>query len=136
MGGFAPLGWRIALTMAILLSCTISKVAAGNAVEAENATLCKEVHGTPRVEASSMPHGIRALLHENWSGLDEDGNAMVTILSGRQVFAFFSHARSTFKEHLLYTFGVLAAWGQPADVRRAGLFHTAYSGDLFQFYVY
>ena len=86
-----------------------------------------------------MPASIAALIREAWSELDADGEEMVDVLSrGKLVspLSFFAHARSTFKEHLIGTFGLLAAWGQPKDVRRAGLFHTAYSGDLFQFYVF
>lgn len=86
--------------------------------------------------ARPMPAGVSSLIREAWAELDEDGEEMVGALSHKSAFAFFSHARSTFKAHLQGTFGMLGAWGQPADVRRAGLFHTAFSGDLFQFYVY
>ena len=86
--------------------------------------------------ARPMPDGISSLIREAWAELDEEGDEMVGALSRTSTFAFFSHARSTFKAHLQGTFGMLGAWGQPADVRRAGLFHTAFSGDLFQFYVY
>ena len=83
-----------------------------------------------------MPPAIRAFILEEWVDLDADGPVMIEKLRKTTAISFFAHTRSTFKQHLTQTFGVLACWGQPADVRRAGLFHTAYSGNLFDFYVF
>jgi len=83
-----------------------------------------------------MPRAVSALIREAWNEVDASGNEIVAGLITVDLFDFFSHARSTFKDHLLGTFGILSAWGQPTDVCRCGLFHTAYSGDLFQFYVF
>lgn len=83
-----------------------------------------------------MPEKIRALLHEDWDTLDPRGAGMIAALSDIDAAVEFAHARTTFYEHLKGTFGILSAWSQPADVRRAGLMHTAYSGSDFQFYLF
>lgn len=36
----------------------------------------------------------------------------------------------------LGTFSILSAWGIPKEISRVGLFHTAYSGDLFIFHYF
>ena len=82
----------------------------------------------------SMPPRVRALLHSSWAVFDPDSAAAIGYLNERLEFGEFAHARSTFQEHLEGTFGVLGAWGQPPDICRCGLFHTAYSGDLFSFF--
>jgi hypothetical protein len=83
-----------------------------------------------------MPEKIRAILHEDWNVLDAKGEEMVSTLSTIDGAVEFAHASTTFFEHLKGTFGILAAWDQPEEVRRTGLVHTAYSGDLFQFFLF
>lgn len=83
-----------------------------------------------------MPDKIRALLHKDWNALDDRGEEMMASLKGLDDSVLeFAHARSTFYEHLQGTFGILAAWGLPQVIRRTGLVHTAYSGEVFQFYL-
>lgn len=132
-GGLAPLGWRLVLLLSGVPVCAFNGSEFGSC--AVHPTLLSD-RGEALV-SPSMPHAIETIIRGGWADLDEDGPALVSALRRKEdLFAFFSHARSTFKEHLIGTFSVLAAWGQPAEVRRAGLFHTAFSGDLFQFYVY
>jgi len=83
-----------------------------------------------------MPEKIRAILHEDWNILDPKGEEMISKLSTIDGAVEFAHASTTFYEHLKGTFGILAAWDQPEEVRRTGLVHTAYSGDLFQFFLF
>jgi hypothetical protein len=83
-----------------------------------------------------MPPKIHALIHKDWNVLDPKGEEMMVSLKNIDAAVEFAHARSTFYEHLQGTFGILAAWNQPEVVRRTGLVHTAYSGDLFQFYLF
>ena len=137
-GALAPLGWR---RYATAVCCLLLAGAAGH-----NGT--KICEGNPAREALAlaaarglvtarpMPSTISSLVREAWQELDEEAPKMLDLFVKKNIFAYFSHARSTFKEHLMNTFAILSVWGQPEDVRRAGLFHTAFSGDLFQFYVY
>jgi len=83
-----------------------------------------------------MPEKIRAILHEDWNVLDPKGEEMISTLSKIDGAVEFAHASTTFYEHLKETFGILVAWDQPEEVRRTGLVHTAYSGDLFQFFLF
>lgn len=73
------------------------------------------------------------IMTEQWDELDDGATGMLAAMKSRPAFAQFSHARDVFSKHLLGTFTTLGAWGQPRDVMRAGLWHTSYSGDLFQF---
>ena len=88
------------------------------------------------VQAPRLPQLIQATLEKSWSTLDSNGTELVSALDQIPMLAHFPHARSTFGEHLVGTFALLALWGQPIDVCRCGLFHTGYSGDLFGFYVW
>ena len=97
-----------------------------------NETWVSGQHSAPSV---IMPPNIRYLLEANWSMFDADAERVVAAFNGLHL-GEFGHARSTFHDHLLGTYGMLAAWGQPVDVMRCGLVHTAYSGDLFQFFVF
>lgn len=100
--------------------------------------------GTSRTSSQSpgtvpfpaMPAKIRAILHEDWDILDPKGSNMVRTMSTIDGAVEFAHASTTFYEHLKGTFSILAAWDQPEEVRRTGLVHTAYSGDLFMFYLF
>lgn len=83
-----------------------------------------------------MPEHIRAILHEDWDVLDPRGEDMISSLSKIDAAVEFAHASTTFYEHLKGTFGILSAWKQPEVVKRTGLVHTAYSGDLFQFFLF
>lgn len=80
-----------------------------------------------------VPPRIFSILTERWDELDDGASEMLAAMRARPAFAQFSHARDVFSKHLLGTFATLGAWGQPRDVMRAGLWHTSYSGDLFQF---
>ena len=83
-----------------------------------------------------MPPKIRAILHQDWNVLDPQGEEMVKTMSNHEGAVEFAHARSTFYNHLKGTFSILAAWDQPEALTRTGLVHTAYSGDLFQFFLF
>lgn len=83
-----------------------------------------------------MPAKIRAILHEDWNVLDPEGARMLDAFSDIDGLVEFAHASTTFFDHLKGTFGILAAWDQPEEVRRCGMVHTGYSGDLFQFYLF
>ena len=89
------------------------------------AGVAPEASSWPWVNAP-MPERIAALVNEQWGDLDPDAPRIIAALSGKKPFMEFAHARSTFRDHLVGTFGTLGVWGQPEDVRRAGLFHTAY----------
>jgi len=91
---------------------------------------------TTTIPFPKMPKMIRAILHEDWNVLDPSGEEMISTLSKIDGAVEFAHASTTFYEHLKGTFGILSAWGQPEEVKRAGLVHTAYSGDLFQFFLF
>eukprot|EP00956_Cyclotella_meneghiniana_P025842 scaffold54718_cov22-Cyclotella_meneghiniana.AAC.1 len=80
-----------------------------------------------------IPPLVDALLDEEWDTLDPSASEMISTFRTNKSFARFPHARNVFKNHLIGTFGLLGMWGQPYDVRRTGLFHTAYGGDLFGF---
>ena len=84
----------------------------------------------------AVPPRVLSLLRESWADLDPSGPALVSSIRQMTPLNEFPHARDTFGGHLLGTFGLLALWGQPNDVCRAGLFHTAYSGDIFRFFLY
>ena len=119
-------------------------VSEGNSTDCGVDSMQRHANGTETMaplhhefrEPPPMPASIDALIRDSAAELDEDGPMMIAHISSKPAFTYIPHARATFKEHLVGTFGVLAAWGQPVDVRRCGLVHTAYSGDLFQFYVY
>jgi len=134
--------------LAVLPSCTPTDMVAEAAVETGNGEVLPVGHldDSGIVSASAgtvtamhfptMPPKIKGMLHQNWDLLDPEGDRMISILGEIDGIVEFSHARSTFQEHLKGTFGILAAWDQPSAVRRAGLVHTGYSGDLFQFYLF
>jgi hypothetical protein len=81
----------------------------------------------------SSPPMVEAALTENWYILDPDAERMIGSFHNNDAFFLFGHARDIFKNHLVGTFSILGMWNQPEDVKRTGLFHTAYSGDLFGF---
>jgi hypothetical protein len=83
-----------------------------------------------------MPEAVKALIYEQWGMLDPNGSLMISAMRTLSSTNEFAHARDTFADHLIGTFGTLAVWRQPLSVRRAGLFHTAFSGDLFQFFLW
>jgi len=83
-----------------------------------------------------MPEKIRAILHQDWNVLDPRGKEMLSRMAEMDHVVEFAHGTSTFYKHLKGTFGLLSAWGQPEVVRRTGLAHTSYSGDLFAFYLF
>jgi hypothetical protein len=91
----------------------------------------------PVVPFPAMPRKIRALIRQDWNALDPYGEAMMKAIDSlAPPVREFAHGRGTFHSHLQGTFGILAAWNQPEVVRRCGLLHTGYSGDLFQFFLF
>jgi hypothetical protein len=76
---------------------------------------------------------VRSLLHERWHDFDADWPRFEAWLRETDAVGEFGHARATFREHLRGTYALCAAWGLPQAASRAGLLHTAYSGDLFFF---
>jgi len=80
-----------------------------------------------------FPFAIKAIIHDNLGAFDPDFDKMFDLLH-EDGFQEFAHGRDTFANHLQGTFGTLAAWGQPQDVNRVGLFHSSFSGDLFMFH--
>lgn len=89
-----------------------------------------------RIPFPKMPDKIRAILQSDYNILDPLGSEMISTFSQYEGTVTFAHARSTFLEHLRGTFSILSAWNQPTAVKRAGLIHTGYSGDLFQFFLF
>lgn len=80
-----------------------------------------------------MPEGVRAVLHQDWAAIG--GERMLEALKSQGSMEF-AHARDTFYSHLQGTFGILSIWNQPPEVCRTGMVHTAYSGDLYQFFLW
>lgn len=124
---------RLAATIGGLLLCVTP---AGAQLENETCGTLADLHPPHHAAMPPMPARVRALVHSDWAALDPEGPHLIESVSRLGELGDFAHARDTFAAHLSYTFGMLAAWGQPKEVCRAGLFHTAYSGDLFQFYVW
>lgn len=96
--------------------------------------ICREEHVD-----NVMPPKIESIIHSDWASLEPDGEeqfhkAMTYIR--RKEFNEFAHARDVFSEHLIGTYSILSAWGQPKEITRVGLFHTVYGGDLFIFYYF
>jgi hypothetical protein len=117
----------------LFLRGVTAAVAGANAENNPNAScLTWQNVGTP----TPLPEKISAVLEDAWDVLDPLGPELVAGINSVSLLSHFPHARSTFREHLLGTFALLGVWEQPADVRRCGLFHTGYSGDLFSFYVW
>lgn len=79
------------------------------------------------------PQLTSAALTESWHEMDTDAETIFSAFANDHTFSLFPHARDVFKSHLIGTFSILGQWGQPSDIARTGLFHTGYSGDLFQF---
>ena len=100
------------------------------------ATTTAHRHIKSEVPFPVMPPKIIAILYEDWDVIDPKGKEMIEKISKIDGAVEFAHARTPFFTHLKGTFGILSAWDQPEEVRRAGLLHTAYSGDLFQFYLF
>eukprot|EP00977_Amphora_coffeiformis_P017245 scaffold5533_cov159-Amphora_coffeaeformis.AAC.1 len=80
-----------------------------------------------------MPDVVKSILHEDWKGL---GVADILERLKSPGVLEFAHGRGTFYSHLSGTFGILKAWGQPDDICLLGMTHTAYGGDLFQFFLW
>ena len=91
---------------------------------------------TPDVEAPGMPDAVRAFVYRDWSEFDGGIGSVLEQMRKMPAFMEFPHARNTFFNHLKGTYGMLMAWNQPVAVARAGLAHTAYSGDLFEFFIF
>ena len=78
------------------------------------------------VVPATMPPLVDAMIHMRWAELDDEGDRLMESLRAIAPLHSFAHARDTFYEHLRGTWAMLATWGQPQDVCRAGLFHTGY----------
>lgn len=87
----------------------------------------------PLAPPPPMSTAIQAILQERWNDLDAEFEAKLKPLVFSPGFLEFPHGRTVFTKHLVGTWSILQIWKQPQDVCRTGLFHTAYSGDLFQF---
>eukprot|EP00039_Didymoeca_costata_P015962 m.278648 g.278648 ORF g.278648 m.278648 type:complete len:430 (-) comp16316_c1_seq9:66-1355(-) len=125
---------RKVLLAAVLLSCL---VLGDKVVRGSEECVSSDVNiVTSRPHATKITSEIKAILHENFTFFDTEAEDMITAMRNIPGFMEFSHARDTFNQHLLGTFTILSAWKQSQDVLRTGLFHTGYSGDLFQFYVW
>lgn len=91
---------------------------------------------TPHPTAGGLPTpspAVQSLMDERWHDFDPDWPRFDGWLHDNRAVCGFGHARATFREHLRGTFALCAAWGLPRAASRAGLLHTAYSGDLFFF---
>ena len=80
-----------------------------------------------------MPAVLQSVLHEDWKTLGVDD--ILDQLKSPGVLEF-AHGRGTFYSHLVGTYGILKAWNQPDDICKLGMTHTAYGGDLFQFFLW
>ena len=85
------------------------------------------------VKYPKMPPLVKAILHEDWKGL---GVADILEKLKSPGVLEFAHGRDTFYSHLSGTYSILKAWGQPDDICLLGMTHTAYGGDLFQFFLW
>ncbi|GFH55380.1 hypothetical protein CTEN210_11856 [Chaetoceros tenuissimus] len=117
---------------------TQQEVILENEIESTNESICnstnRECHSS--IPFPVMPQKIKAMLLDNHNLLDPQGEEMLSKLQQMEATAAFAHARSTFFEHLKGTFQILSAWNQPTNIKRAGMIHTGYSGDLFQFFLF
>ena len=101
------------------LGAIAAALTAGNSSELESCA----VHPAMPV---TMPPLVDAMIHMRWGELDSEGDRLIETLRALEPLHSFAHARDTFYEHLRGTWAMLATWGQPQDVCRAGLFHTGY----------
>jgi hypothetical protein len=95
--------------------------------------IAKEVFDADR---PAMPDRIRRVLYRDWERRDPGATEAIRRIRSKPAFVEFPHARDTFANHLESTYAILQAWDQPSRVCRAGLVHTAYSGDLFSFFAF
>ena len=95
--------------------------------------IAKEVFDADR---PAMPDRIRRVLYRDWERRDPGATEAIRRIRSKPAFVEFPHARDTFANHLESTYAILQAWDQPPRVCRAGLVHTAYSGDLFSFFAF
>jgi len=86
-----------------------------------------------RTLAPRMPPGIHAMIHEQWTFFDPEAERLLGWMRSEKVFHEFAHGRAPFYNHLRGTWAMLAHWGQPQDVCRCGLLHSAYTRDGFYF---
>ena len=103
------------------LGAIAAALTAGNSSELLES--CAAVHPAMPV---TMPPLVDAMIHMRWGELDNEGDRLIETLRALEPLHSFAHARDTFYEHLRGTWAMLATWGQPQDVCRAGLFHTGY----------
>jgi len=114
-----------------------NELPAADAVEVEFVPapkpLAKELFDADR---PAMPERIRTVLYRDWERRDPGATEAIRRIRSKPAFVEFPHARDTFANHLESTYAILQAWDQPPRVCRAGLVHTAYSGDLFSFFAF
>jgi hypothetical protein len=84
-----------------------------------------------RTHAPALPPAVAAFLHDEWAVLDPEAPLMLGWMQKQRAFREFAHARSPFDQHLRSTWAMLCCWGQPRAISRCGLFHSAYSGQVF-----
>jgi len=68
--------------------------------------------------------------------MDPEADRMMGWMQSQRVFHEFSHASAPFMFHLRNTYAMLKCWGQPDDLCRCGLLHSAYSKTGFNFRVF
>ncbi|MCW5889056.1 MAG: tetratricopeptide repeat protein [bacterium] len=87
------------------------------------------------VDTGELPPHILDLLRHDHARLEPRLDEMLAVL-GRQGAHEIWHKHGTFYEHLLGVWRILAAWGQPPDVRRLGLMHSVYSNSVVRMKVF
>mgnify|MGYP005854538667 CR=1 FL=1 len=92
-----------------------------------------KANGEVVVPFPKIPPVVKSILHEDWKEL---GVADILERLKSPGVLEFAHGRGTFYSHLAGTFSILKAWGQPEDICLLGMTHTAYGGDLFQFFLW
>ncbi len=98
----------------MLTEITGAKEAARDALAWSNHAWCSAADG------AGEPDTSQARLHAMLAWLRERGAAAIP------------HAIGTFLDHLLGTWRILTAWGQPEDLRLCGLFHSVLATDMFE----
>src|SRR5258705_7180313 len=98
-----------------------------------------EVHSRSRTQSRMGPvirrfegwkRRLQGLLVE-WG--DEPDDAQLNTVLQRLHASEYSHAHGrSLQEHLVGTHNILRAWRQPFAIRAAGLFHSAYSTDVYR----
>jgi len=83
----------------------------------------------------TLPPVIHAILHEDETALDPDADKFLPILRKSSAMEIW-HKHGHFYSHLHDVWQMLCAWGQPQEVCRLGLFHSAYSNSFVSMGLY